>query len=158
MGCDIHGYVEVNQYEGHMSWSDVIDIGSLTSRNYYMFACLFGVRNYVEFEPVAADRGLPNKVGWGVREIDPKEHPDYHSLSYITAQEIRAIDWSAMTKDEFECFDLDPSSDTGGTFNMRCIAWKEAINKEWTVLFEMVDVLASHYGIENVRLVVWFDN
>lgn len=139
MGCDIHGYVEVNKYERSISWYGVVDIGNITTRDYDIFGCLFGVRYAARFEPIAANRGLPNRVSWDVRNIDPEEHPDYHSLSYITAKEIQAINWQAE----------QPAN---------LAAQAIAMTKDWQVLFKLIDVLVAEYGIDNVRMVVWFDN
>jgi len=32
----------------------------------------------------------------------------------------------------------------------------EVLTDDWKILFELIEVLAKHYGDENVRLVVWF--
>ena len=47
----------------------------------------------------------------------------------------------------------------------RWISWKEIkeiknmmkISGDWAPLFELTEILAKHYGDEDVRMVVWFD-
>ena len=69
MGTDICGWVEVKY--GNMWWP-IIKIDYLVNRNYDIFGCLFGVRNYANFKPIAPDRGLPEDVSSLVKEIFEK--------------------------------------------------------------------------------------
>lgn len=94
MGCDIHGWVEVLRYPGQPKyWSRCLDIRSLIGRNYDMFALLFGVRNYADFQPVAGNRGLPEYVSEEVKDSFEAWENGAHSVTYITAKEIAAINW-----------------------------------------------------------------
>ena len=34
---------------------------------------------------------------------------------------------------------------------------EEILTEDWKLLLKMMDALAEHYGEENVRLVIWFD-
>ncbi|WP_316754006.1 hypothetical protein [Streptomyces herbicida] len=71
MGTDIHGLIECHAWApgldaGETSWHAAIDLTMLgmVTRDYEAFACLFGVRNFSGlWRPVAADRGLPRRVG-----------------------------------------------------------------------------------------------
>lgn len=58
MGTDINGWVEFRQ-AADGQWNHCIDISLLIDRNYDAFGCLFGVKNYARFAPLAAKRGLP---------------------------------------------------------------------------------------------------
>ncbi len=103
MGCDIHGFIEVCQ-DG--IWQAREDIGDIVSRNYDMFGLLFGVRNYCGFAPIAANRYLPADVSSLVRSAC---EGDYHSATYITAEELTAIDWtkrSAQLSERVTCYRL----------------------------------------------------
>ena len=63
MGADIHGWVEVKKAwfrEGTDDrWEGVVKIDALGYFGYDAFGCLFGMRNYAHFRPLAAGRGLP---------------------------------------------------------------------------------------------------
>jgi hypothetical protein len=94
MGTDIHGWIECYTSDTNPeSWIPVMDLFSLfPGRDYDAFACLFGVKNYVGFRPIAEDRGLPDDVSEKVREEFPVED-GYHSYTWITCREIQEIDW-----------------------------------------------------------------
>ena len=93
MGTDIHGYIECYTKETTPgSWIPIMDLYPLfPGRDYDSFACLFGVRNFARFRPIAEDRGLPDDVTEKVREEFPVED-GYHSYTWITYREIQAID------------------------------------------------------------------
>ncbi|WP_141714930.1 hypothetical protein [Micromonospora rhizosphaerae] len=74
MSTDIYGFIEVvhppashPSYEGE-PWSPCMELCPLyADSDYLAFGCLFGVRNWIGWEPVAADRGLPAGVSTAVR-------------------------------------------------------------------------------------------
>ncbi len=70
MGTDIDGWVEIllNPDGKNKSWSEVISVGVLLQRSYDLFGCLFGVKNYAHFEPIAARRGIPDDASLAVQE------------------------------------------------------------------------------------------
>lgn len=70
MGTDIRGWVEVKESYGlpHHAWHGTIVIPSLIPGAYDSFGCLFGVRNYAGFAPVAAGRGLPDDLSVEVKQ------------------------------------------------------------------------------------------
>jgi hypothetical protein len=56
------GFLEYRvPHDGQEStWYSAHDLSSLNDvRNHDAFGCLFGVRTYANFRPLAADRGLP---------------------------------------------------------------------------------------------------
>ncbi|MFJ6634737.1 hypothetical protein ACIQMR_25590 [Streptomyces sp. NPDC091376] len=102
MGTDISGFVECRAWHlhdegGHSAWRAAIDLFLLNvTRNYDAFGCLFGVRNYANFRPLAADRGLPADASKAVRaELDKlAQWPDQaYGTTWITWAELKAVDW-----------------------------------------------------------------
>lgn len=74
MSTDIHGGIEFRHpgvdtgfYDGE-PWVAAMDIWPLYDEtDYAAFGCLFGVRNYAGFPPLAPDRGLPADLSSGMR-------------------------------------------------------------------------------------------
>ncbi|MFJ8007365.1 hypothetical protein [Streptomyces fagopyri] len=106
MGTDISGFVEcrawhLNEEDEDSVWRAAIDLFFLNiTRNYDAFGCLFGVRNYANFPPLAADRGLPADASETVRvELDQlAEWPDQaYGTTWITWTEIKEVDWGEPT-------------------------------------------------------------
>ncbi|MFV5994779.1 hypothetical protein ACNPQM_20495 [Streptomyces sp. NPDC056231] len=83
------------------AWHAAFDLYSLgVDRNYDAFGCLFGVRNYVNFRPLAPNRGIPIDASETVRaELDRLPWPDQaHSCTWITWAELKAVDWDEMAE------------------------------------------------------------
>ncbi|MGC0418146.1 hypothetical protein [Embleya sp. AB8] len=113
MGMDISGFVECRAWppreakgetnvegggEGEgVAWRAAIDLFCLnTTRNYDAFGCLFGMRNYANFSPLAAERGLPVDVSETVRAelVRVAEWGDeVHGTTWITWAELKVVDW-----------------------------------------------------------------
>lgn len=95
MGCDIHGYVEVDKRhrQDDSWWKSAGSLFPFVGRSYDAFGCLFGVRNYSQFDPVAADRGIPHNASRTVTKEYESWGVDAHSASYLTYEEIQDIDW-----------------------------------------------------------------
>ncbi|MFF3577850.1 hypothetical protein [Streptomyces mirabilis] len=82
MGTDIHDGIEFRHpgtgteyYDGE-PWVAALDIWPLYDEtDYAAFGCLFGVRNYAGFQPLAPGRGLPvdseatRRVEWTTDEL-----------------------------------------------------------------------------------------
>lgn len=91
MGTDITGFVEVRPASGQ-TWGRVIDTALLVRRNYDMFGSLFGIENYANFAPLAAERGLPADITPLVRTV-AEEFGDYaFGHSWVSWAELRAMD------------------------------------------------------------------
>jgi len=136
MGCDIHGWVEIKPYNWNKEyWNAVFDIDHL-ERNYLMFARLFGVR-LAEIKAIAPNRGLPpNGTHDDWRKIDTTYwEADGHSHSWISLEEI-------ITNEKIL---LEPKL-------------PQMSFPKWEMLFNIMKELGKVYGVENVRLVAWFDN
>ncbi|MDI6105579.1 hypothetical protein QLQ12_44070 [Actinoplanes sp. NEAU-A12] len=91
MGTDIYGAIEVRDLidaasDREASWVHCMDLYPLyPGSDYSAFGCLFGIRNWNGWEPVAEGRGLPADVSDPVRK-------DYDHLEEIDAA-IGAATW-----------------------------------------------------------------
>ena len=102
MGMDISGFVEcrawhLHEQGGAAGWQAAIDLFLLnTTRNYDAFGCLFGMRNYANFLPLAAGRGMPSDASETVRaelaQLAPWPDQAY-GVTWITWAELAAADW-----------------------------------------------------------------
>lgn len=101
MGTDISGFIEyrVPQDDQEPTWYSAHDLDSLNDlRNYDAFGCLFGVRNYANFRPVAAGRGFPADASATVsaRFVQLTEwygEDGFHGTTWLTWAEVKAVDW-----------------------------------------------------------------
>lgn len=98
MGIDINGIVE---YREDGVWHGLIST-SVLGRNYDAFGCLFGVKNYANFTPLAADRGIPTDASAEIKiQMEDPDHSDgiengvFFGHSWIGYWEVKAIDWDA---------------------------------------------------------------
>ncbi|MET9106296.1 hypothetical protein [Streptomyces zhihengii] len=102
MGTDISGFLEYRaRQDGHApAWHDAHDLDSLYGgRDYDAFGCLFGVRNYANFRPLAAHRGTPTDLSAGVRArfeqvAEWYGEDGFHGVTWITWAEVKAVDWN----------------------------------------------------------------
>jgi hypothetical protein len=186
MGCDIHGYIEVKkndlrfhgfvEVQKYASWDDwdmAFDIKAILGRNYGMFGLLFGVRDDV-FSPVAKSRGLPENVSDEVKAASQAWGVDGHSHSWITIQEINAINWdersnnlsshvymfpegsdewtsgfgwsSALDQDEYDIIDTGGSIQKDGITYKRLFETKgDSLSGDWKLLFQIMNDLEKYY-------------
>ncbi len=95
MGIDIRGYVEIRSPITGV-WSSVVEIRPIVDRNYDAFGCLFGVKNYARFDPIAAQRGLPDDLSEGVRAIAEHYRPltgCFLDPTWVSWAELKAVNW-----------------------------------------------------------------
>jgi hypothetical protein len=143
LGCDIHGWVEVRPYKWDEEyWSAVYDIDHL-DRNYVLFDRLFGVRGpHDNVKPLAEQKGIPPSGvhdefnDWRAKDLAYWE-ADGHSHSWVSLQEI---------------------IDNEKTLLAPYAGYDENHALKWAMLFNIMKELSKVYGIDNVRLVAWFDN
>lgn len=94
MGTDIHGFVECADEDGG-PWTAAIDIDLLyRGRGYDAFGCLFGVRNFAGFRPLAEGRGLPQDASETARAEFAEWGRDGHSATWISWAELKRVDWA----------------------------------------------------------------
>ncbi|MBC2874236.1 MULTISPECIES: hypothetical protein [Streptomyces] len=109
MGTDIYGGIEIRNpnadedWYTRPPWERAVDLYPLYSgRDYAAFGCLFGVRDLVGWEPVAAGRGLPPDVSPELRkEFDEAAGLDaaVHGPTWVTWAELARIDLDAAPAD-----------------------------------------------------------
>ncbi|MFD7900560.1 hypothetical protein [Streptomyces sp. NPDC059743] len=109
MGTDIHGGIEfrhpgvgTDYYDGE-SWVAAMDLWPLYDQtDYAAFGCLFGVRNYAGFRPLAPGRGLPPDLSSGMRtQLESSVATgDLTRASWVSWAELAALD-PAATPDRF---------------------------------------------------------
>lgn len=118
MGCDIHGHIEVDKShnEDVTRWISAGTLFPFVGRSYDAFGCLFGVRNYSNFNPVAPDRGIPRPMSRSAKEDYESWKQDAHSQSFLNYTEIQDIDWDE-TADEVDArySVLDENKEPTGT-------------------------------------------
>jgi hypothetical protein len=165
MGCDIHMHYEIRTTVGwwpfkrtiwkHFDWRAPHVLGTYEDgsieydwdgirkdplaldRNYDLFALLAGVRNYHLANPISFPRGLPSDVTSEVLRESDRMGSDGHSHSWLSLREVTEFNYDKVISDR--------CSDTH----------REAIGPEW---FATIEALRNKFGIDNVRLVFWFDN
>ncbi|WP_335932382.1 hypothetical protein [Streptomyces sp. PTD5-9] len=104
MGTDISGFVECRAWRLHEGgedtvWRAAIDLFLLnTTRNYDAFGCLFGVRNYANFRPLAEERGLPPDASDAVRTELARRSDQVFGTTWITWAELKTTDWTEMAE------------------------------------------------------------
>ncbi|CAL9543612.1 hypothetical protein [Streptomyces sp. enrichment culture] len=107
MSTDIYGCIEIRHpnadedwYDGE-PWLQAMSLYPLYSeQDYTAFGCLFGVRNYADWEPVAAGRGLPKDASAQLRR--DYEHwsslDALHGATWVTWHELEAVDMSGVPR------------------------------------------------------------
>ncbi|MER6570958.1 hypothetical protein ABT288_33460 [Streptomyces sp. NPDC001093] len=101
MSTDIHGGIEfrhpgvgTDHYDGE-PWVAAMDLWPLYDEtDYAAFGCLFGVRNYAGFPPLAPDRGLPADLSSGMRsQLEPWVSSGHlHGASWVSWAELASLD------------------------------------------------------------------
>jgi hypothetical protein len=133
MGCDIHTFIEA-KVNGHWHFAGSHD---RFSRNYRVFAELAGVRgDPASGKPVAPDRGLPDDVSFWVKLESDRYGEDGHSHSWASWQEVAEL---ADRCSAFEPYVVSQFGYLCGNHVDDEDEWREQ-------------------GIEDVRVVFWFDN
>ncbi len=172
MGTDIHGYIEIRQDDG--TWATRDDISEHVGRNYEMFGLLFDVRNYANYIPIAPFRGIPLDVSDAFRST--RWEDDAHSDSWITYQEIAAIDWehgqaplagqrisvrhvgasspfmeflggSGLSEEDYATLSRGETITRNGVSYCREVhTYNDALSSDWFRLFERMKELSIQYG------------
>jgi hypothetical protein len=147
MGIDIYGWVEVAHVrsDSHRLWLGVISIRWLADRSYDIFAFLFGHGPVKLLSSLAGGRGLPHDIS--NEAADDAMRSSVISPSWIMWSELMMIVWQERNGS------LTHITDTGAKLEHRI-----TLTTGWSVLFEMMRLLAGEFGEGNVRLVVWFDS
>lgn len=120
-------------------WLAMIYAGIILDRDYDAFRQLFGVRDYEGsgIVPIAPFRGFPANMSREVREAAEYSYPEDHRYKdgWVCCHSISWISWAEI----------------------QSIDWSKWENG-YSMLFRMMKILLEHNQIDDVRLVVWFDN
>jgi hypothetical protein len=74
-------------------WLFAVDLSALSlGRDYDAFGCLFGVRNYAGFRPLAPKRGLPPDIA-ELTANDAGRFTEKFGATWITWNELQSVDW-----------------------------------------------------------------
>jgi len=144
MGCDIHAHIEV-KIEGYWYHYAQIDI----NRDYNLFSLMGNVRNvnpkeegYIE--PLSDNRGLPEDSTFLTRFDCNRWKTDAHSHSWLSAQELFFV-CAWLEKGSFNTVERKIRDTFGYVFG-------NYIND----FIRFPDDTPE--GVEDIRLVFWFDN
>jgi hypothetical protein len=139
MGCDIHVHVEVkiNNLWHHYSVSNL-------ESNCRLFARMADVKNLESIEPISLPKGLPSDVTF-LTQLDAtwKNDKHLHSHSWLSSQEVKELeDWCYVENGQ-GWYEL--SQELGFLFGN---------------LFSGFFKYPEEYppGLQDFRLVFWFDN
>ncbi|MEV4242581.1 hypothetical protein AB0J63_04135 [Streptosporangium canum] len=102
MGTDIYGFIETRHPRADEDWHEG-DTWTLSiplyplydDRDYESFGCLFGVRNWLGWPPIAAGRGLPADVSEPVRTgyaNSARIDAAIHGCTWVSWAELRDLD------------------------------------------------------------------
>ncbi len=163
-------------------WHGIIKTNSLVGRDLDMFGMLFGISNYTNLAPVVGVRGLPPDISREAKESS-KDWATF-AQTWITWEEVEAISWDDEAVDgRPHCYLKEEDGtlrhlskaaphegdvieegrtwedDKGITWKVERISRREVFrtDREWHLVFDLMERLAKDYGDENVRLVAWFD-
>jgi hypothetical protein len=97
MSTSIHGWIEI-YLPIIEEWAAITNISLLVEQNYNAYGCLFGVRNYSNFVPIAAERGVPMDAS-DVFKNETTDLEYYNYPSWISFNEIESMDWEESVID-----------------------------------------------------------
>ncbi|MBY8846687.1 hypothetical protein [Streptomyces sp. SP2-10] len=123
-------------------WHPAIDLFLLNNGNAYdALACLFGIRNYFGFRPLAEGRGFPSDASLGLQTEYAvyEESRDGHGTTWITWAELASADWQ--------------ETDSSGRRSRASVAGDKT---HWGPVWSVMRTLGELHGADNVRLVAWF--
>lgn len=168
IGNDIWGFLEIRGPDGLWKCKDKIP----GDRDYDWFGILAGVSNHVNAKPISRLRGVPDDVSPKlIKEIASWDGLDGHSCSWLSLEDFSEHDWENISIDgRMSTIDRKTGKELNRTFgtakwsvesdlfeykNLPRVA-KNLMPKEWEKFLNKMEVLASKYGPENVRIVFWF--
>jgi hypothetical protein len=169
IGSDIWGFLEIRGPDGLWEYKNKMP----DDRDYDWFGLLAGVRNNVNAKPIAELRGLPDDVSPRLaRKIANWGGLDEYSCSWLSLEDFSEYDWENVSIDE-RMFTIDRRTGkelnkTLGNdewivesdfFEYKHLSYvaKDLISKKWVKFLNKMELLATKYGPENVRIVFWFD-
>lgn len=185
MSTVLNGVIEIYD-EYAESWCFVMDTFQLFYQDYDIFALLFGVRNYLDIKPIAANRGLPNDISERTKEkFNSKYDSDFTFITFkelILARETEIISkvvsiqtddqgkiieggFSAREKINFKPSELFRRVDSqeiwcrdGRYFVNRRKTSEEIMNSNWEfkLLIQILNLINKKHSMDNIRWIVSF--
>ncbi len=144
MGCDIHLHIEVKvRGEWHHLSAPYVD------RSYRLFGYMAGVRDD-SVEPVSLPKGFPPDATTLTKIDYERWERDAHSVSWLGVEEI------GILRDRIQ---KDP--DVGGNFSWdleHSILHTYLFGNSLDGWYKYPEEDYRKMGVEDVRLVFWFDN
>ena len=184
MGCDIHMFAEKKKgdkwvkvgnnfqnktYNGDTYYTDE----PYDSRNYEFFALLADVRNRNNIKPIAEQKGWPEDLSNGGKDVQDYWDYDGHSASYFTLAELKKAYDDGLSKQTIYNSRVITSKDEQGNITSTAASTNGQhfgevgevsifgeFGNEHDPLKELIKVLEleSDEGDENIRIVFCFDN
>lgn len=176
MGADIDGFLEIKRNgKWEKNEDKIFEQNSdhpFENRSYAIFGFLAGVRNYSNCEIISERKGLPLDSEYLNTVVQEEwlisytytlrdkiiENPDYHSLTYLTLQELIDFDYEKQFEDR-----RTTRINGLGVNGAAIVDEGEGIIKtyreflgEW--FFKDLETMKTLGEPENVRFVFWFDN
>lgn len=144
MGCDIHAHSEI-KISGQWHHMSTLSI----NRDYGLFCRMAGVRGGYENspEPISEPRGVPEDVSFLTKFICDDYGADGHSHSWLSAEEVcRVGEWLENRRREMNPNDWFVAEQVFG--------W--IFGNGWDLFTKYREDLPE--GVEDGRIVFWFDN
>lgn len=165
MSTSIYGFVEVKLFDNGLDdWYSVIDTGAVLIGNYDFFGCLFGIRNPSNFEPLFANRGIPEDCCDEIKQ--DFQNGGFLEPTWCTYKELLNInfDEKALAPDSRVLQNYNgvivkgyPNNDAERA-QAKIMTRGEALDEPgYKLLLSLMQVLASRYGDSNVRWIAYFD-
>ena len=161
MGCDIHGYIEYEDWEDNGKPHYSCFGENLGERDYTMFGLLAGVRHG---SAIFAPRGIPENISFTVKGsfyqfvIDGEKDGDGY-ISKVTAQEWVDKGWSKWIDKNYVS---NPDWHTPSWLTTKeyeqVLRAREEITDYGNVDQEWYAILGAMKALKNARFVFWFDN
>lgn len=142
MGCDIHahGEVKINGIWRHWSQPNI-------HRSYNLFAKMADVRNDETIDPISKPRGLPEDVTYETKFDSDYMGTDGHSHSWLSCEELDEVGkWYEAKRKEWN---------PGNFYSFEYHTIGYLFSNGWNVKKYPE---SNPPGVEDARLVFWFDN
>jgi hypothetical protein len=169
IGSDVWGFLEIRGPDGLWKYKGKMP----GDRDYDWFGLLAGVRNHVNAKPIAELRGFPSDISPElIKKIASWDGLDEHSCSWLSLEDFSKYDWENVFIDgRMSTVDRRTGEELNKTLgtakwsvesdffeykNLPRVA-KTLMPKEWEKFLNKMELLATKYGPENVRIVFWFD-
>jgi len=147
MGCDIHAFLEIKIDD---KWEHYAPLP--LKRDYDFFGKLAGVR-VKKYDPIAAGRGLPKGVSKTTDFHLIDMEGDDHSHSWISAQELYALkQWLKERESDYPWGDYRDGKDRKEYHDFGLWLFENSISG----FIEYPEDRPK--GLQDIRMVFWFDN